>query len=69
MLRTVAARVEDDAKSLERLVADPSVYEFLQVKPDNGYHDQLITSEDGSDGSIDAAEIERTARTRILLED
>jgi len=36
---------------------------------DNGYLDRLITSEDGSDGSINAAEIEQTARKRILLED
>ena len=28
---------------------------------DNGYLDQLVTSEDGADGSIDAAAIERTA--------
>jgi len=35
---------------------------------DNGLLGQVITSEDGPDGSIDAAEIERTARTRILLE-
>ena len=34
---------------------------------DNGYLDRVITSEDGLDGSIDAAEIERTARKRILL--
>lgn len=34
---------------------------------DNGYIDRVITSEDGLDGSIDAAEIERTARKRILL--
>ena len=33
---------------------------------DNGYADQLITSEDGSDGSIDASRIERVARERIL---
>ncbi len=33
---------------------------------DNGYLDQLVTSEDGADGSIDAAAIERTARERIL---
>src|SRR2546425_318435 len=32
----------------------------------NGYLDQLITSEDGPDGSIDATEIEQTARNRIL---
>lgn len=36
---------------------------------DNGFLDFVITSEDGPDGSIDAAEIERTARRRILLED
>jgi hypothetical protein len=35
---------------------------------DNGYLDRVITSEDGLDGSIDAAEIERIARKRILLE-
>ena len=29
---------------------------------DNGYLDRIITSEDGADGSIDAAEIERIAR-------
>ena len=35
---------------------------------DNGYGDRLITSEDGPDGGIDAARIERTARERILGE-
>jgi exodeoxyribonuclease V alpha subunit len=35
----------------------------------NGYLGRVITSEDGLDGSINAAEIERTARTRILMED
>jgi len=35
---------------------------------DNGYLDQIITSEDGTDGSIDAAEIERIARKNILME-
>ena len=35
---------------------------------DNGVLDRVITSEDGADGSIDAAEIERTARAKILLE-
>ena len=35
---------------------------------DNGYLDRIITSEDGADGSIDAAEIERIARKKILLE-
>ena len=34
----------------------------------NGYADRLITSEDGPDGSIDASEIERIARQRILEE-
>lgn len=33
---------------------------------DNGYVDRLITSEDGTDGSIDAARIEQIARERIL---
>ncbi|MFZ2536281.1 MAG: hypothetical protein WBH08_09745 [Methanothrix sp.] len=28
----------------------------------NGFSEQLITSKDGPDGSIDATEIERTAR-------
>ena len=32
----------------------------------NGYADRLITSEDGPDGSIDAARIERIARERIV---
>jgi hypothetical protein len=35
---------------------------------DNGFLDRVITSEDGPDGSINAAEIERIARTKILLE-
>ena len=35
---------------------------------DNGFLDRVITSEDGPDGSIDAAEIERIARKKILLE-
>ena len=35
---------------------------------DNGYADRLVTSEDGPDGSIDAARIERIARERILEE-
>ena len=35
---------------------------------DNGFLDLVITSEDGLDGSIDAAEIERIARKKILLE-
>ena len=32
----------------------------------HGYADQLITSQEGEDGGIDATEIERIARTRIL---
>ena len=36
---------------------------------EKGYWDRVITSEDGPDGGIDASEIERTARKRILLED
>ena len=35
----------------------------------NGFSDRLVTSEDGPDGGIDAAEIEKIARKRILLED
>ena len=35
---------------------------------DNGYLGRIITSEDGADGSIDAAEIERIARKQILME-
>ena len=35
---------------------------------DNQYADRLIVSEDGLDGSIDAAEIEQLARERILEE-
>ena len=34
----------------------------------DGHLDRVITSEDGPDGSINAAEIERIARTKILLE-
>ena len=34
----------------------------------NDYDACLITSEDGLDGSIDAAQIERVARQRILQE-
>ena len=37
-------------------------YEF------NGFFERVITSEDGSDGSIDAVAIERIARKTILLE-
>ena len=39
-----------------------------QWHKDNGYFNQLVTSEDGLDGSIDAAEIERIARKKILME-
>ena len=35
---------------------------------ENGFVDRLITSQDGPDGSIDAAAIEQTARQRILEE-
>jgi hypothetical protein len=35
---------------------------------DNSYLDRIITSEDGADGSIDAVEIERSARKKVLLE-
>lgn len=35
----------------------------------NGYAERLVTSEDGLDGSIDASQIERTARIRILEEE
>ena len=33
---------------------------------DNGYHEMLITSADGSDGSIDSKEIEKLVKERIL---
>ena len=36
---------------------------------DNGFLNRVITSEDGLDGSIDAAAIEKIARKKILLED
>jgi hypothetical protein len=35
---------------------------------ENGFLGHVITSQDGPDGSIDAAEIERIARKKILLE-
>jgi exodeoxyribonuclease V alpha subunit len=41
----------------------------LKWYKDNGLGDALIVSEDGLDGSIDAEEIERIAKERILLED
>ncbi len=40
-----------------------------QYYKDNGFLGRVITSEDGLDGSINAAQIERIARTKILLED
>lgn len=50
----------------------PSYREAWQRKQkwyqDNQYADRLIVSEDGPDGSIDAARIERIARERILEE-
>lgn len=36
---------------------------------ENGYADQLLTSEDGEDGSIDAEKIKKIARSNILEED
>jgi hypothetical protein len=35
---------------------------------DNGYLGRIVTSADGADGSIDAAEIEGMARKKILME-
>lgn len=35
---------------------------------ENGFLDRVVTSEDGPDGSIDAAAIEQVARKKILLE-
>jgi exodeoxyribonuclease V alpha subunit len=50
----------------------PSYKEAWQHKrqwyEDSGFIDRVFTSEDGSDGSIDAAEIERIAGKKILLE-
>ena len=54
------------------MLSVPSYKEAWEQKrqwyEDNGYLDRIITSEDGSDGSINAAEIEQTARKKILLE-
>lgn len=54
------------------MLAVPSYREAWERKrqwyEDNRYVDRVITSEDGLDGSIDAAAIERLARTKILLE-
>ena len=33
---------------------------------DNGYHEMLITSADGPEGSIDSKEIEKLVKERIL---
>jgi hypothetical protein len=55
------------------MLAVPSYKEAWERKrqwyEDNGFLDRVITSQDGADGSIDAAEIERIARKKILLED
>jgi hypothetical protein len=62
---------EAHARQARRLVARRRARQKWERKEqwykDNGYFDQLITSEDGLDGSIDATEIERIARRRILL--
>jgi hypothetical protein len=54
------------------MLAVPSYREAWERKrqwyENNKYLDRVITSEDGLDGSIDAAAIERIARTKILLE-
>lgn len=54
------------------MLATPSYAEGWARKQkwyeDNGYLGQVLTSEDGPDGSIDAAEIEATARRQILQE-
>ena len=47
----------------------PSYREQWEWYEAHGYWDRVITSEDGPDGGVDASEIERTARKRILLED
>lgn len=56
------------------MLAVPSYREAWERKrrwyEDNSYLDRVITSEDGLDGrSVDAAAIERIARTKILLEE
>ncbi|MGC8603864.1 MAG: AAA family ATPase [Desulfomonilaceae bacterium] len=52
------------------LISVPSYREQWERKQDwyerNGYADQLITSQDGPDGSIDATTIEQIAREQIL---
>ena len=50
--------------------ADPPIHWLAALKERFGEpeSDRLITSEDGPDGSIDAARIERIARERILEE-
>lgn len=54
------------------MLSVPNYYEAwerkLQWYERNGFKERLITSEDGSDGSIDAAGIEQIARSRILTE-
>lgn len=68
------ARFEGDVYYSEHLgmLNVPSYREAWQRKrqwyEENGYADRLIISEDGPDGSIDAARIERIARERILAE-
>jgi hypothetical protein len=46
----------------------PSKNAYCIVQLHNGFLGRAITSEDGPDASIDAAEIERIARTKSLLE-
>ena len=66
------ASFEGDVYYWEHLgmLSVPSYHEAWERKrrwyENNGYADRLITSEDGPDGSIDAARIERIARERIL---
>ncbi len=55
------------------MLSVPSYQEQWEKKElwykENGFHDRLITSQDGLDGSIDSTEIEQIARKKILLED
>ena len=55
------------------MLSVPSYKEQWDLKQkwyeDKGYLGRVITSEDGNDGSIDAAKIEQIARQKILLED
>ncbi len=41
----------------------------VQWYKENGYWEQVITSEDKSDGGIDAVLIVSTAKQKIMLED